>query len=103
MGYVHCEADHFFETAYGYAFDRNKLRDAHDKCQSNAFHAMRSGRNVVVANTFTQRWEMAPYIDEARRIGHRVSIITATGEWQNEHGVPDEAIQRMRDRWEAAP
>jgi predicted kinase len=59
-----------------------------------------TGHAVVVANTFTQQWEMQPYRDIAARRGVSLEIVTATGNYPNIHGVPPAAIERMRVRWE---
>lgn len=58
-----------------------------------------------MSNTFTQRWEMQPYLDMATKYGALVDMATnlidiATGNYQSTHGVPDEVIERMRRRWE---
>ena len=63
--------------------------------------ALEAGCSVVVANTFTRRWEMEPYLRAAKRRGVSVRIVEATGSWPNVHGVPAEAIERMRARWES--
>lgn len=102
FGYWHVEADDYFDGADGYQFDPAKLPDAHAFCQRECLRFLRQGYGVVVANTFTRRWEMKPYLDMAATYDATVSIITAKGNWPNVHGVPDEAIARMRERWEAA-
>lgn len=99
-GYVHCEADQYFEAGGEYRFDGSKLRAAHDDCLRRAIAAMDAGRPVVVANTFTRRWEMEPYLKAAKNRGINVRIVEATGNWANVHGVPADAIERMRARWE---
>ena len=99
-GYIHCEADQYFEIDGQYRFDGSKLRAAHDDCLRRAIAAMDAGRSVVVANTFTRRWEMEPYLKAAKKRGIKVRIIEATGNWPNVHGVPEDAIERMRARWE---
>jgi hypothetical protein len=48
-GYVHCEADQYFEVGGEYRFDGSKLRAAHDDCLRRAIAAMDAGRSVVVA------------------------------------------------------
>lgn len=95
VGYVHCEADQYFEVNGEYRFDGSKLRAAHDDCLRRAIAAMDAGRSVVVANTFTRLWEMEPYLRAAKR-----RVVEATGNWPNIHGVPADAIERMRARWE---
>lgn len=99
-GYVHCEADQYFEVDGEYRFDGSRLRAAHDDCLRRAIAAMDAGHSVVVANTFTRRWEMEPYLKVAKKRGINVRIIEATGNWANVHGVPADAIERMRARWE---
>ena len=100
-GYVHCEADHYFEVGGKYIFDASKLNKAHKACLQRAIAAMDAGRPVVVANTFTRRWEMEPYLKAAKVRGVKVRIVEATGNWPNVHGVPEDAIERMRARWES--
>ena len=97
----HIEADMYFVQSYvGYVFDPSKLRAAHGWCQSEARRMLEAGRYVVVSNTFTQKWEMQPYLDMAASMNIPVRVIEATGNFKNVHGVPDDAIERMRARWE---
>ena len=99
--HTHIEADMYFVHPHeGYVFDPYKLRAAHGWCQSETRKMLESGRKVVVSNTFTQKWEMQPYIDMAASLNIQVRVIEATGKFKNVHGVPDEAINRMRMRWE---
>lgn len=99
-GYVHCEADQYFELDGVYRFDGKKLQDAHADCLRRAINGLTKGCSVVVANTFTRMWEMKPYILAAKRFNVPIRIIEATGTWPNVHGVPEDAIERMRARWE---
>ena len=84
-----------------YKFDRSKLKDAHAQCQRRAFGDMSDGREVIIVhNTFTQMWEMEPYITMAKEYGYLIQVIECKGNFGSVHGVPDEAIDRMRARWE---
>lgn len=97
----HLEADMYFVQPHvGYVFDKSKISSAHGWCQSEARRMLEAGRNVVVSNTFTQKWEIQPYLDIAASLNVHVRVIEATGNFKNVHGVPDEAIERMRARWE---
>ena len=98
---IHIEADQYFVRDGVYSFDRAKLSEAHAWCLRETETALRNGHRVNVSNTFTQRWEMQPYIGLAASLGVPVDVIEATGNWPNVHSVPDDAIARMRDRWEA--
>lgn len=99
-GFEHVEADMYFETPKGYVFDREKLKAAHEWCLCVTAVHMTDRRRVVVANTFSRKWEMQPYIDMGFRKGYAVRVVTATGPFTNIHGVPEEVIQAMEDRWE---
>jgi len=106
---ISCSADDYFVDKDGlYQFDPRLLPEAHKACQGRSRSAMLSEKNVVVHNTFTQRWEMEPYIQLAKEFGYRLIVIsTYDGGCDNEtlasrntHGVPVESIAAMRDRWE---
>lgn len=99
--HVHCEADAYFVGADGvYRYNPKRIRDAHEWCQRKADEALRNGRNVVVSNTFTRLWEMDAYKEIAKRHGAEVRVIVARGSYGNIHGVPDDVVARMADRWE---
>ena len=100
VGYEHHEADHYFERKGPYRFDAAELQKAHAWSFERAKDSMERGARCVVANTFTRRWEMQPYMDAAKDSGATVRVIEACGSWGNCHGVPNDAIERMRARWE---
>ena len=93
---VYFESDMFFEKDGVYRFDPKLLSDAHAWCLERATHWHNEGWRVVVSNTFTRKWEMEPYLE----VDPYAIVIVATGEYQNVHGVSDEKIQQMRERWE---
>lgn len=96
VGYAHFEADMFFVNNGVYCYDRTRIRDAHAWCQSMTKDALMAGQRTVVSNTFTQRREIEPYLQMSRN----VYIVEAKGNWPNEHGVPDETLRVMAERWE---
>ncbi len=100
LGYQHFEADQFFVKDGTYSFDRTKIMDAHRWCQKQTETYLKSGQNVVVANTFTRISEMQFYIDLANRVGANLYVVKATGEYDNSHGCPMETVSKMRQRWE---
>ena len=104
VGYQHFEADQYFINELGeYRFDPTRLNAAHAWCLLQAKNSLLQGKDCVVSNTFTQLWEMKPYIDLARTLDAEIQIIVASGDWKNVHGAPEEAIERMRARWEPSP
>ncbi|MDP2698420.1 ATP-binding protein [Thalassospira sp.] len=101
---VHLEADMFMVDAAGkYVFDRRKLKDVHARCEQECADHLRHGRSVVVSNTFSQIWEMQPYIDMTARWTIPLQIIECHGNFANIHDVPDDRITAMQDRWETLP
>jgi hypothetical protein len=64
---------------------------------------MRRGEDkVIVSNTFTQEWEMKAYYELAEKYGYRVHsiIIENRHGGVNEHGVPDDKLEIMKNRFE---
>ncbi len=103
-----CSADDFFYKNGVYTFDGSKLAEAHADCQHRTRSGLMAGMNIVVANTFTCRWEMEPYIQIASDMGVRVVVVDcfdggmddATLARVNIHDVPEKSIALMRARWE---
>jgi predicted kinase len=96
------EADQYFINEAGeYNFNPDELSDAHTQCFNNVRDSMIHFREkIAVANTFTMRWELEPYIKLAQLYSYRVVEVTVNGQYQNIHNVPPEVIQRMKERWE---
>ena len=97
------EADDFFTDGDGvYTFDPSGLKEAHNECQANVAHALAANEgDVAVANTFSEAWETEPYFDMALKHGYTVVIIECQTQFGSIHGVPEEAVDKMRKRWEA--
>ena len=96
---VHVEADSWFMTNGEYKFDAQYLSHAHNWCLSGAVKYLRSGYNVIVANTFTKAWEMKPYVQVAHELGIPVRIIECHGEFPNVHDCPPEKVAQMKARF----
>lgn len=96
------EADMYFidPDTQQYNFDATKLYQAHMWCQRKTRESLENGVSVVVSNTFTTMKEMKEYIAMAEELKIPLRVIKVIGNFQNVHGVPEEALQRMRDRWQ---
>jgi predicted kinase len=100
---VYFEADQYFIEFHEYKFDPTKLKYAHSWCQLRTEHAMEDeSPRIVVSNTFTQEWEMEKYYKLAEKYGYRVYslIIENRHDGINEHNVPSDKIEQMRNRFE---
>lgn len=97
-------ADNFFMDDKGnYNFDSTKLKQAHNECQLKCAERMKLEiSRIVVANTFTEKWEMESYYEMAERYKYRVHtvIVENRHESKNVHGVPDEKLEQMKNRFE---
>jgi predicted kinase len=108
--YAVCEADKFFYDKEGnYNFDPSKLKEAHTWCKNQVETRMIDHQNnqqyypeIAVSNTFTQEWEMEDYFKLAEKYEYKVvSLILENRHGsQNVHGVPDEKLQIMKDRFQ---
>jgi predicted kinase len=108
--YAICEADKFFYDKEGnYNFDATKLREAHEWCRNAVETRMKDNQNnpqfypeIVVSNTFTQKWEMEAYYKLAEQYGYRVFsiIVENRHDGVNQHGVPADKLEQMKNRFE---
>lgn len=115
-----CAADDFFYDENGmYNFDASLLHKAHLSCQQDVEIAMQDGADkfrdwqlgdrydvpfsiVIVHNTTTTPKEIKIYTDLAAKYGYEVTSLIVENRHGNKsvHGVPDEAMERMRNRFE---
>ncbi len=108
--YAVCEADKFFYDKEGnYNFDPSKLKDAHAWCKNEVEIRMKDHQvnnqyypEISVSNTFTQEWEMKDYYELAEKYGYKVVslIVQNRHGGKNLHGVPDDKLEIMRNRFE---
>jgi predicted kinase len=108
LGCCITSADDYFTTPMGeYSFNPSLLPQAHAQCQARTKEYLEEF-DVVVANTFSQRWEIQPYIQIASDANARLTVVDlfdggltdAELAQRNIHGVPVAGISAMRARWE---
>ena len=96
-------ADQYFEKHGEYLFDATQLKEAHEWCRVHAETSMIENVQIIgVANTFTQEWEMEPYFKLASKYDYKISTVIVENRHgsENVHGVPDDKIDKMKDRFE---
>jgi predicted kinase len=108
--YVICEADKYWYDEDGnYNFDPSKLKQAHEWCQSQVRKFMQDNtlndqfyREIVVSNTSTTEKELQPYLDLANEFGYKVVSLIVENRHGNSnvHNVPQETLQKMKDRFQ---
>ncbi|XP_070762397.1 NEDD4-binding protein 2-like 2 [Enoplosus armatus] len=101
--------DDYFAHRDGYRYEAGLLGAAHEWNQGRAKDAMHDGRSpIIIDNTNTQAWEMKPYVKMALEKGYKVDFCEPDTSWRfdpyelekrNKHGVPQEKIAQMMDRF----
>jgi ssDNA-binding Zn-finger/Zn-ribbon topoisomerase 1 len=111
------ESDEFFMQQDKYVFDKEKQIEAHNWNQERCLEAMENGITpIIIANTNTQAIEAEPYVRMAIGHGYKIRIEEphwhkdlkdSTGKWnfdflkgRNVHGVPEDVLKTMIDRYE---
>ncbi|XP_061638211.1 NEDD4-binding protein 2-like 2 [Phyllopteryx taeniolatus] len=101
--------DDYFAHNGGYRYEPGLLGEAHEWNHRRASDAMHDGHSpVIIDNTNLQAWEMKPYVQMALQRGYRVDFCEPNTSWKydpwelekrNKHGVPQEKIAQMLDRF----
>lgn len=110
----HFEADDFHIDSNGvYRYDATRITEAHDYCFMRFMEVLHDESQLdrlIVANTFSRRWEIQPYISVARFYDCALKILVPSTDWAWHpprcyehcvHEVPEAAIRSMLDRWES--
>jgi hypothetical protein len=100
-------ADDYFYVDGEYRFDATKLGGAHGQCRSRVDHFLgrptRAGedRVAIVHNTTTTEKELKEYLEIADKHGAEVVSLIVENRHGNKsvHGVPDEAMEKMKARF----
>lgn len=112
--------DYMIDTSGNYCFDPNRLGACHSACLREFTNKIIEDRNdnlfnpdydsvLIVDNTNLTNVERAPYISLALAFGYEVDVITVQAQGmsmadlakRNTHGVSEETLQRMVDKYEA--
>lgn len=97
-------ADDFFIDENGeYKFDSSRIKEAHSQCILNCAERMKNQfSRIVVANTFTQEWEMERYFEIAERYRYRIHTVIVENRHGNKniHEVPEDKLKIMKDRFD---
>ena len=108
LGGIHIEADQYFVDADGnYNFDGSKIKLAHEYCKGQTEAWMKTDGTqvnvdrIVVSNTFTQEWEFQPYLELAEKYGYKTFCVIIENRHgnKNEHNVPEDKIEQMKNRF----
>ena len=95
------EADQYFVNEGVYRFNPCKLKEAHKWCQDHTRATLSRGSSIAVSNTSTTEKEVETYREIAEECNAKfISIIVENRHGgENVHGVPEEKLQQMKNRF----
>jgi predicted kinase len=96
------EADEYFINGDGvYVWNAKRVHHAHKWCFDTTENLMKFGHDGIVSNTFTTEKELKPYLDLAVKYGYSVTSMIVENRHGNAsiHDVPEETMQKMRNRF----
>lgn len=103
LGKAICCADDWFMRNGTYVWNYKHIGDAHNWCQRKCNRYMQIGaERIVIANTNVTAKSMQPYFDMAKEYGYNVFSIIVENRMstKNIHSVPDETLDKMRNKFE---
>jgi predicted kinase len=96
-----CSADDYVTRKGVYNWKPETTGISHEWCQRKCRRFMKKQIDkIVVANTLTSERELKPYYDLARQFGYTVYSVVVENrhEGVNSHDVPEETLEKMRNR-----
>ncbi len=102
-------ADDFFIKGERYCFDPRLLPQAHAQCLSRFLQYVKNGKNVIVDNVHSQKWEYKNYQLIAEMMGVEIKVFEIPCydldtlrmfHARNIHNVPCYTMEAIWNRWE---
>ncbi|XP_065359324.1 NEDD4-binding protein 2 [Calliphora vicina] len=106
-----CSSDDYFYNAKGvYKYNSAFISEAHEFNHQRVRDKTKSGLSpIIVDNTNLQLWEMLPYVKLAVQNNYLIELMEPKTPWRNstrtlaqknKHGVPQNRIQQMMEKYE---
>lgn len=100
---IKIEADDYHINEKGeYDWKPENVKAAHKWCQNKCEDLMKDSSHIAICNTFTQEWEMEPYFELAKKYNYQVFTVIVENRHggKNIHNVPEETLEKMKNRFE---
>ena len=94
-------ADDFFIRYGDYHFQPELLPEAHKQCQMNVEECMSEETDIIIVdNTFTQSWELKPYLKLAERFEYETMYLLTGNRHgsQGIHNVPSHSVKLQAEK-----
>jgi predicted kinase len=96
--------DDYFTDDFGkYEFKFDENHKAYALCLSQTEEAIKKGHHkVIVHNTFTMDWELAPYFSLAKKYQIKLYVMTVENYHQqkNLHEISEAQIKKMAEKYQ---
>lgn len=93
----------FCEIDGKYQWSKDRVKTAINMCTSMVDMALKSGCDVVVANTFTKKRYIAAYEKIARENGAKFEVYRCSGNFQNTHRLSPSMVESFKNAMEDWP
>lgn len=100
---VHWESDMFYTHNGVYCWKPAIAHLGYRWCEKKVMESFNDKDIVIVSNTFTTTSEIKPYVDFAYKNGITVQYVRMANEFENEHGVPESTLEKMKARFVDVP
>ena len=97
------ENDMFLISDDQYKWSKERVRAGIDLCIKMTEMALKSGSDVVVANTFTKRRFIESYRRLAEKYGANFEVYRCSGNYKNVHGLNDNMVESFKKSMEDYP
>jgi predicted kinase len=94
--------DYFTDENGHYEFRFQENHVAYKQCEEAVIAAMQNATpKIILHNTFTMEWEMAPYFKLAGEHAYRIHVVTVENRHgsANVHEIPEDQVERMRSKY----
>ncbi len=94
-------ADDFFIRYGDYHFQPELLPEAHKQCQMNVEECMSEETDIIIVdNTFTQSWELKPYLKLAERFEYETMYLLTVNHHGSKsiHNVPSHSVKLQAEK-----
>lgn len=102
-GLEHFENDAYLYVNGKYVWTPQAAKNAVNQCFKDTLLALKSGKSVVVSNTFIKKHVIDRYVKAAQALNVQVAVFRATGNYKNIHNVPEDVLNNMKANFEDYP
>ena len=86
-----------------YCFNENRILEVQMWCHDTVRLALQNNIECVVSNVFVSKKSIDSYVLIAKEYNTDFAVYRMEGKFQNDHNVPDDVYQSMKEKFEDYP